>query len=235
MEEEAKNEAIYRQLLVQGVLAVILPTEDLRNPCLRTLVADALADMILGNGVAGKACEGWMMWEGITKTIESARAQMKPKAAEAEIKVDTRSRLEKSGLLGEKDGRRDANGGTRGRRLVVVEAFWRAVQYVYVTFAAIRFVVLGLVAASSAPSRTRSRARPTVKDDYEASPMASSRKAPAEEGRRPILCYSVFGLVSQLLDLPSRMPWTSGLLSLVQYHLIGGVMRVGETDGLLDK
>src|SRR5216117_635801 len=38
--EQQKNEAAYRRLLVQGVLAVLLPTEDLENGCLRTLVRE---------------------------------------------------------------------------------------------------------------------------------------------------------------------------------------------------
>ena len=235
MEEQAKNEAAYRQLLVQGVLAVILPTEDLRNPCLRTLVADIIGDMILGNGVAGKACEGWMMWEGITKMIENIGAQIGSKVAEEEIKVDARSRLEKSGLLGEKDEGQDVGRSPRGGGLVVPEILWRILQFFYLTFTTLRFIVLGLVATSSAPSRTRSRPKSTLQDDYEGPPMISSNKAPAEESRRPILSYSVLGLVSQVLELSSRMPWTSGALLLVQYHLINGVLRVGAKDGLLDK
>ena len=61
--EQARNEESWRQLLVQGVLAVLLPTEDLENGCLRALVAEIFSDMILGNGVSGKACKPWLLWE----------------------------------------------------------------------------------------------------------------------------------------------------------------------------
>ena len=236
VEEQAKNEAGYRQLLVQGVLAVILPTEDLRNPCLRTLVADVMGDMILGNGVAGKACEAWMIWEGITKTLDNIKAQIEPKVAGTEIEADTRSRLEKSGLLGEIKERQETERNTRGGRLVIVsEVFWRILQYAYLTFTTTRFIILGLIAASSTPSRRRYRPRPIAKGDAKAAPMTMNKKAPAEDDRRPILSYSVLELVSQLLELPSRMPWLCGTLSLVQYHLVSGGLRVGATDGLLDK
>ncbi|RYZ32624.1 MAG: hypothetical protein EOP01_00570, partial [Propionibacteriaceae bacterium] len=57
--EQRENESAWRQLLVQGVLAVLLPTEDLENGCLRALVAEIFAEMILGNGISGKACESW--------------------------------------------------------------------------------------------------------------------------------------------------------------------------------
>ncbi|KAI9864950.1 MAG: hypothetical protein M1830_006072, partial [Pleopsidium flavum] len=52
--ELQQNEAAYCQLLVQGVLAVLLPPEDLENACLRTLVTDILGELILRNGIGGK-------------------------------------------------------------------------------------------------------------------------------------------------------------------------------------
>ena len=50
--EQSANETLYFQLLVQGVLAVLLPTEDLENDCLRTLVGDGIADLV-EDGVSG--------------------------------------------------------------------------------------------------------------------------------------------------------------------------------------
>lgn len=63
---QCENEAVYRHLLANGTLAVLLPTEDLENSSLRTLLGDILADLILGNEVAGRICEGRFFWEIIT-------------------------------------------------------------------------------------------------------------------------------------------------------------------------
>ncbi|TLS26914.1 hypothetical protein PpBr36_05223 [Pyricularia pennisetigena] len=60
-ERLAENEAAYRHLLVQGVLAVLLPTEDLENPCLTALVGQIISELIIGGVVAKKASEPWML------------------------------------------------------------------------------------------------------------------------------------------------------------------------------
>lgn len=61
--QQRENEAAYRQLLVQGVLAVLLPTEDLDNECLTALVGQILSELIIGNVVIGKLSQPWMIWE----------------------------------------------------------------------------------------------------------------------------------------------------------------------------
>ena len=254
IQEQGSNEAAYRQLLVQGMLAVLLPTEDLRNPCLRSLVGDILGEMILGNGIGGKACEGWMIWDGITKMVENAKVKTDTKATKEEIKVETRSRLEKFGLLSEKERARKnkIDEGIRGRAKsghgsMIKQSIWRTLQFCYVTFTTIRFIVVGLMAASSSSSRGQPPLQlKSVRGDVQA-PMKEGFEAPgtgawtvtggAAAGKRPILSYGCFGLVSQLLDLPSRMPWFSGTLSLIQHQLVEGVAGagIGAADGILDR
>ncbi|KAI4165331.1 MAG: hypothetical protein LQ342_001199 [Letrouitia transgressa] len=232
--EQSRHEAEYRQLLVQGVLTVLLPTEDLENACLRTIVADVIAESILGNSIGGRACEGWFIWSSITRLVEAVKAHMEPKATGEEIEVDTRSRLEKFGLLSAE--RRD--GGTRppagrkdgGRQSAFSEIFWRLLQYCYLAVVGIRFIVLGVFAAQSELRRSTWTARREAKSS---SPIAKPTQAPKPP--RAILEFKIFSLVSTLLDLPFRMPWLSGSLSLLQYHLVMGPLRVGATDGLLDQ
>ena len=234
--EQLRNEATYRQLLVQGALAVLLPTEELRNPCVRTLVADVIADMILGTGVGGKASEGWLIFDGIAKAIDSWKAKVETRMSGAELETDTRSRLEKYGLVSSKEKHQSrGTGGSRGP-ISVSAAFWRIVQCCYMTFMTIRFVLLGLLAAAStAPPRDLPAVKRVTKSDYATPPIAAGVEAPSAAGKRPILTYSIFEVLSQLLELPSRTPWTHGLISLVQWHLVGGVLQVGATNGILDR
>lgn len=232
--EQGDNERMYRQLLVQGALALLLPTEDLENTCLRTLVEDIIADLILGQGVSSKACEGWFIWETIGKLAEMVRARLGPKATGEEIEIDTRSRLEQFGLLCSKE-EESRNYSSGGHQSQITALFWCILQYGYLTFLAAHFVIIGLARASSRPPRSHSTLRsapssPVVKRSGVAA--AAWRPIPT---RTPMLEYRVFGLISTLLDLSSRMPWLLSLFSLFRFHIVHGPGRLGETDGVLDK
>ncbi len=230
-EEQQKHEAQYRQLLIQGALAVLLPTEDLENACLRTLVADVIADSILGNSIGGRVCEGWFIWATITKLIEVVKARVEPKARGEELEVGTRSRLEKFGLLSEKDEVTDTKSSWRSRRSTLSNTFWRILQYCYLAFMTVRFVMLGLVAAYSQPLRSLSTSK--TPGPTGGSPIAT--KVEAAHKVRPIVQFRAFGLISEVLDVSSRMPWLCGFLALLQQQMMKGPMRVGATDGIFDQ
>ena len=86
--------------------------------------------------------------------------------------------------------------------------------YVGLIYIALHFIGAGIAAAVTMPART----------------MATTGSRP-----RPILAYSVFSLVAQLLELERRMPWTAGGLAWGRHHLVDGALRVGAYDGPLDK
>ncbi|KAL8670418.1 MAG: hypothetical protein Q9168_005047 [Polycauliona sp. 1 TL-2023] len=229
-EQQLKNEGDYRQLLVQGALAVLLPTEDLENACLRTLVADVIAETILSKSIGGRLCEGWFVWTSITKLVEQVKALSKPRTTGKEIEVDTRSRLEKYGLLSERGS--DMRPATEGRRSTFSEIFWRVLQYGYLAALSIQFVVVGLFTASSEPRRSSWSKKLAVD-----APVAQTPMAPAVT-LRPLLEFKIFSLVSTVLDLSFRMPWLGGSLALMQHHLIRSplnLLRVGAVDRLLDQ
>lgn len=211
---------------MQGALAVLLPTEDLENACLRTLVADVIADSILGNSIGGKVCEGWFIWGGITKLVEVVKARIEPKATGEEIEVDTRSRLEKFGLLSE--NRQSKKASKNDTRSTFSSAFWRILQYGFMTFMTIRFVLLGFITASSRPMRSTWTSKPS--SSKELWPMEERLEPP-----RPILSAKILSVLSTLLDLRSRMPWLSGSLALLQQQLIHGPLGLAATDGVLDQ
>ncbi|MCJ1478347.1 hypothetical protein MMC13_007025 [Lambiella insularis] len=228
-EEQSQNESAYRQLLVQGALAVLLPTEDLENACLRILVADVMGEMILGNGIGGKACQGWLIWEGITKLADSVKARVERKASGEGIETQSRSRLEKFGLLSEKE--ETHNQPRQGKRSTLMsEAVWRILQYGYLSFLALRFIILGLIAAYSGPSRLLTSTRLGGSSESN----IGAQQTAILSSDRPILSFKIFPLISILLNLPARAPWLTGSVSLVQYHLIRRPLRLGAGGGMLD-
>ncbi|MCJ1389525.1 hypothetical protein MMC18_002382 [Xylographa bjoerkii] len=228
VDEQSRNEEAYRQLLVQGALAVLLPTEDLGNACLRTLVADVIGEMILGNGIGGKACEGWFIWEGITKLAESVKARVERKDTGEELETNTRSRLEKFGLLSETNGTPPERMKTN-RSAAASEAFWRILQSGYLAFLAMRFIILGFVAAYSRPPHPLTSSR-HGKDEG----AAGARTAAALSSSRPLLGFRIFPLISLLLDLSQRHPWFVGWVCLVQHHLVRRPLSLGADGGLVD-
>ncbi|KAK0737038.1 PXA domain-containing protein [Apiosordaria backusii] len=75
--QQAESEVAYRQLLVHAVLAILLPTEDLENGCLTALVGQIFSELIIGNSVANKLSEPWMILEMIiiaTRTLDKRKA-----------------------------------------------------------------------------------------------------------------------------------------------------------------
>ena len=227
--EQESHEAEYRQLLVQGVLAVLLPTEDLENACLRTLVADVISDSILGNSVGGKVCEGWFIWSSLVKLVEVVKARMEPEATAEKVEIDTRSRLQRFGLLA--DNSKDERVAGPITRSASSSSFWRILQCGYLAFILLRFIVLGFVAAYSQPSRSVSASRPSTSTQ----PSPIEKAVESHLSARPILDFGIFPLISIFLDLSSRSPWLTGSIALLQHHLIHCPLRVGATDGILDQ
>ena len=229
--EHPEQEVEYRQLLVQGALAILLPTEDLENPCLRTLVADVLAESILGNAVGGKVCEAWFIWDSITKLVQVVKAKVEPRATAQQLKSDTRSRLEKFGLLADKRKEEKISQAVTSHP-TFASTFWRLLQIGYLIFILVRFVMLGLKAARSQPPRClRVSDTPVVNEPPPIDKAVEAHLQPP----RPILSFRMFPLVSALLNLPSRMPWLNGSVELLQHQVMHGAVRIGATNGILDQ
>lgn len=235
---QIRNDTIYRQLLVQGALAVLLPTEDLQNSCLRTLVSDVIADLILGQGISAKACEGWFLHETIIRLVDVIKSRIEPKARGEEIERDTRSRLEKFGLLSTKVQASPSHSSNHNQSRASA-LFWRLLQYAYLSVLLVHFVVVGLFRVRSLPSRSQSSRlvppSPISGKATRPSTLSQSWLTLAPPSQRPILEYRLFPLVPTLLDLSTRMPWLTGLLSLCRHGILIGPGRLGAADGLLDK
>ncbi|KAF2433197.1 hypothetical protein EJ08DRAFT_564489, partial [Tothia fuscella] len=246
--ELERNEEAWRQLLVQGVLAVLLPTEDLENGCLRTLVTDIFAEMILGNGLSKKACEPWLLWDAITTIIEATHPRTGAKNVEkVQPPTTASSRLEQFGLLSGANENMNVshrfNLKAHGSAAFssVSGLFWTVVQYMFLAFTAGRIVIYTLATSSTMPSRSKTWLSPVEaeRQDILFPPKARSNShtssASLANNQRPILDMAVWPMMAHLIEINVRMPWLSGMLALLQHGALFGPGRVGDTDGALDR
>ncbi|KAF2680341.1 hypothetical protein K458DRAFT_490009 [Lentithecium fluviatile CBS 122367] len=248
--EQRENESAWRQLLVQGVLAVLLPTEDLENACLRSLVAEIFAEMILGNGISGKACEGWLLWEGITRIAEVLQTDRDKEKGTRSYDADSEqplSRLERHGLLSPPTDDRSGpsepplahSGRHQSAPMTIAGLFWAAVQYVFLAGTAMCAAIAAVATSSSLPPRSVTGA--SGQSPVEAGHQSQFPQAEPSVVRRPlafkrpIVSMKLWGCASKLVELDARMPWLSGFISILRWGALLGPGRVGDTDGVLDR
>jgi hypothetical protein len=246
--EQRESESAWRQLLVQGVLAVLLPTEDLENGCLRALVAEIFAEMILGNGISGKACEGWLLWEGITsiaKVLQTDAAKEEDHGSDDQSPEQSMTRLERFGLLS--SARSEQTGSTlplapsESRRkawpMFISGFFWAAVQYMFLASTAVRAMVSALATSPALPSRSLSKEPPFVEAPDQLQQFSTDRPLSTRllRTKRPVVSMKLWSCIAQLTELSIRMPWLSGSISMLHWGLLAGPGMVGDTDGILDR
>ena len=235
IERELENEAVWCQLLAQGTLAVLLPTEDLENGCLRALVAEILAEIILGNGICGRACEPWLLWEAIIKILETARQR---RSVERSVQGGP-SRLDRYGLLSTKEELlKPVESTDKGdiEATSVSGMFWMFLQYAFLAFTAMRAIILLFVSSSSLASRPNTSNIHLPNPDGIGSPHRDET-AYANKMResRPILSMDVWSCVSHIMEFKQRMPWLYGFLLLLHGGAVSGIGKVGNTNGILDR
>lgn len=246
--EQRESESAWRQLVIQGILAVLLPTDDLKNGCLRSLVAEIFAEMILGNGISGKACEGWLLWEAIgriadilqTDPIKEDKLPSDGGNADEEL-----SRLERFGLLPtQTEEQIDSttfsftDNHRRGSTTMSATAiFWLVIQYAFLAYTALRALVLTLTTASSSPSRISEGGPITIDETRESCPTEVESQASTRllAFKRPIVSMKLWSCAAQFVELDVRMPWLTGFISMLHCGALFGPGRVGNTDGVLDR
>lgn len=233
LQQQAENERDYRQLLVQGVLAILLPTDDLQNGPLRTLVGDIIADLIVGQAVAGKVCEGWFLHDAISKVTAILSDKVQPKASGSEIRDDAKDRLEKFGLLTHDSKFQHGHSSTHHQSQFMVW-FWRLMQYGYLVYLFLVFVVKEVQFVRRKPKRqyhvgVSSSASILAEKSHMPSPL------PHNLWPRPVLAYGICGMISTLLQMVDRMPWTTGMLAFWQQILLHQFGRFGGSNSILDR
>jgi len=234
--EQAQNETAYRRLLAQGVLAVLLPTEDLENGCLRSLVGEVIAELIIGNGLGGKACESWMIWEGIISAVEAVHEKLTVHPP-SDRQAGHRSESRKAPGTKHPDDHKsahDAISPVAQSPSYLSIIFWRILQYLFLAFLTFRFLAITIITTYTSPP-------PPTKYSGASSPTSQSPLSPTSpragsvSAKKPILSMKIWTCISRLLSLQSRMPWLQGSLELVHYCLIHGPGRLGKPGGIIDR
>lgn len=217
--EQAENEAAYRQLLVQGVLALLLPTEDLENDCLTALVGQIFSELIIGNVVANRLAEPWLIWEGLIILSGLIRRRASdPLTSPISTNIQPTSAARSFSIHG---------------------LFLTLLQWCFLAANLIRLTFTTVVSLRSIPPRTRygSHADEMTRQKAEtlATDPASLFDARAERVKVPVLAFRIWSLISDLIEIDLRMPWLSGTLSFLQWIAMTGPGRIADVDGVLDR
>lgn len=217
--EQAENEVAYRQLLVQGVLAVLLPTEDLENDCLTSIVGQILSELLISNVVVKKASEPWMIWTGLTLLAEV---------------LGRRKRDEQIADLGRQHGSAPAT-----KSFSISGLLWSLLHYTFTLMTLIRAFVLTVVTSRTLPSRgqpfpTKKSGSKSDRHHSEATEPGPDLLAP-NSVKIPILAYGIWSTISNLVHAECRMPWLVGSLSMAQWLAIAGPGHLASFDGVVDR
>lgn len=208
IEEQKENESAYRQLLVQAVLAILLPTEDLENPCLTAIVGQIFSELIVGNIIAGKASQPWLLYESI--------------CIAGRVLGEKKTRATQRMVSGRHTPPVNSKGKTERMKWSAQAIFLTIVHFAVVIFSSARLFITTLVASSSLP--LRQTAVGLSNDDQIGKPI-----------KVPILGFKAWQCVGNLIQLDARMPWLSGFLSLVQYQAVHGPGKLVGFNSPLDR
>lgn len=241
--EQRESESAWRQLIIQGVLAVLLPADDLKNGCLRSLVAEIFAEMILGNGISGKACEGWLLWEAIGKIADIFQTDhvQEEDSSSDDRNADELSRLERFGLLPSQAEEQSGSIAHEHHHKSILTSFsslfWTVIQYAFLACTALRAVILTIATSSSLPSRSLASGPIPIEEDHQSHLPQGESQASIHllAAKRPIVSMKLWSCAARFVELDIRMPWLTGLISVMYYGALLGPGRVGDTDGVLDR
>ncbi|KAG9620288.1 hypothetical protein KCU69_g22772, partial [Aureobasidium melanogenum] len=210
----------------------LLPPEDLNNPPLRVLVTEIFSELIIGRGVCGNICEGWFIWDVVSKLLAIIRP---PEPEVQQEPPPSPNRLEKFGLLADdSDDVEEPPAVTTTSPVDTLSGmFLQVMQYAFLAFISIRAFFTALSDAATLPPRTNSRADATHAElDDNGSLWQQSTH---DSAKRPILGMSLWSCCSHLLSLDLQMPWLITMGSYIQWLLICSSWKVGYTNSRLDR
>ncbi|KAG7051361.1 PXA domain-containing protein [Colletotrichum scovillei] len=223
---QQENETLYRQLLVQGVLAVLLPTEDLENSCLTSLVGQIFSELIIGNVLANRLSQPWLVYEIfiiLTRVLDRRASEPIEEGVAEALQAGSTSALPRPVR----------------RSWSIQGAFWSLVQWSFLAFSTVRFLVMTLAMSSSLPPRSdgelneKDQVTGQISHSKTLNPPGSSNEA--QPVKTPIAAFKLWSCVADLIEMDSRMPWLSGIMSLLQLGAMAGPGRIAGLNGAMDR
>lgn len=198
-------------------MAVLLPTEDLENGCLAALVGQILSELVIGNAVANRLSEPWLVWELL---IIASRT------------------LTKRGAADDENASGQSSNGPPGTRSVfsVQALFWTILQWCFLATSFIRTAFAILMTSHSLPPRaSRGVGHEVRRDKGAATSPASRSETDPQLSNTPVLAFRFWRALSNLAEVDARMPWLCGALSMLQWMAATGPGRIAAVDGKLDR
>ena len=240
--EQQDNEVAWSQLLVSRILPLVLPPEDLLNPCLHVLVSEIFSEMIVHNAICGRASEPWLLWEGVTKLVKVLRPDSKRRSTAYGISTPT-SKLEQFGLLSSVKAHEshDLQTAQRGWLDSIAQVFWSVLQITAIAWLLLRSFTIALMHASSIPARHSRLQSMNTPSKVHISAVAPEGRpnpqhiTPQDCEKRPVVGMRVWTCVSRLTAIELRMPWVSGVLSLIQWLSLHGPGGLCKTNSVVDR
>ncbi|EMD00577.1 hypothetical protein BAUCODRAFT_28928 [Baudoinia panamericana UAMH 10762] len=226
---QQENETVWAQLLVGAILPLVLPPEDMSNPCLNALVSEILSELIVRNAILGRVSEPWLLWEAVTKAIHAVKP--KERAASLDCPPPT-SRLELAGLVPSPAKRDEEVSALLIPASItlwlstMLASMWQIATLTWTVTSAIRSAILA--ASSTPPSH-----RVATPESWQTG--CGSTDLSVFPIRRPVASLKVWSCLGRLLSFHAHMPWLSGLLALLQWLLTHGLGTIGCTDSTPDK
>ncbi|KAI0166522.1 PXA domain-containing protein [Xylariaceae sp. FL1272] len=228
---QSENESTHRQLLVQGVLAVLLPTEDLKNECLTSLVGQLLSELVIGNLVATKVSEPWLVWEiliMLTRLASKTNNRQDADKVTDDSEPASKSTANINIITGNK------------RAWSFDQTFWSFVNWVFLVFGIIRLAIKTIAYSRSLPLRSSHTVVCSADSgDHEIigkQIQTTSDESPlqSQSHRVPLVDVRLWSCISTLLEMDGRMPWLHGTLSMLQWVAMKGPGKVAGFNGELD-
>ncbi|KAI1169957.1 PXA domain-containing protein [Nemania sp. FL0916] len=237
IQAQADNESAYRQLLVHGVLAVLLPTEDLENECLTSLVSQILSELVIGNLLANKLSEPWLVWELLIMTTRLVHKRKD--SGEAGTPANDHTAVRDSNSTDP-----SASPSMAGKRSwSLQQALWSVVHWVFLGAGMIRLTIsLGALSLSLPPRPSPSAVRAAEMTDHDTSQLESQSSSDevgidthTQPARIPVLEFHLWRCIGDILEVDTRMPWLRGTFSMMQWIALRGPGKVAALNGTLDR
>lgn len=213
---------------MQGVLAILLPTEDLENTCLTALVGEILSELVIGNLVANKISEPWLIWEGLITLTKLARKRdvTDPSSPDAS-------------QTGPHPATNTIQQASKPRTWSIQQLFWSLIHWGFMTVHMIRLIFGGIMLSRSLPPRANgiSRQEGSAEPSYtEKSYTPPTNWEPrAWLAKPPVVDFKIWSCLGTLLEIDIRMPWLAGALSLAQWVALRGPGKPAGFNGNLDR